>query len=211
MQHRETLLRILEDCVARSEREKLSLGEVLESLKTSAIALSTVLLCLPFMQPLTLGPLSSAGGLVLASFGLQLWQGRAKLWLPQRLYQIKLWERLLGVCRFVIKVLSKVTRERLVSWTDGRFGERIAGAMIMTGGVLLVIPAPILPFNNTLPALSMLFAAIAVLERDGLMLLVSAFWLLATIAYFSLFFYAVIVFGSEAGVWLTNQWKGLIG
>lgn len=205
MEHRQTLIRVLEDCVERAEHAPLSLGEVLDSLKSSALALSTVLLCLPFMQPLTLGPLSSVGGLVLASLGWQLWQGRQKLWLPAKVYEIrpstKAWERLLGVCRWLVNVLAKITRERLLLLVDGRAGERLAGVLIACGGVLLAVPAPFLPFNNTLPALGMLFAAVAILERDGLMLALSIFFLLASTAYFALAWYALVFLGAEASEW----------
>lgn len=208
MEHRETLIRVLSECVERAEHEPLSLGQALDSLKTSAFALSAVLLSLPFLQPLTLGPLSSAGGLVLASLGWQLARGRERMWLPARIYEIKpstkLWERLLGLCRWLIGVLAKITRERLVSWVDGRTGERLCGGLIATGGILLAIPAPILPFNNTLPALCMLSAAIALLERDGLMVLVSVFWAIATVVYFGAFFYALYFLGGEAVAWLTG-------
>ncbi len=153
MEHRQTLIRVLTECVERAEHAPMSLGEALDSLKNSAYGLSAVLLCLPFLQPLTLGPLSSAGGLVLASLGWQLMRGREVMWLPQRIYQVKpstkLWERLLGLCTWLLKVLAKITRERLTSWVDGRFGERMCGGLIAIGGALLVIPAPILPFNNT--------------------------------------------------------------
>jgi len=207
MEHRATLIRVLTECVERAEHAPLSLGDALDSLKTSAFALSTVLLCLPFLQPLTLGPLSSAGGLVLCSLGWQLLRSREVVWLPQRIYQVKpstkLWERLLGLCTWLIKMLAKVTRERLVSWVDGRFGERLCGSLIALGGALLIIPAPILPFNNTLPALAMLFAAIAILERDGLMVLVSVFFIVATVVYFSAFFYALYFLGAEATEWFT--------
>jgi hypothetical protein len=215
MEHRATLIRVLTECVERAEHAPLSLGEALDSLKTSAFALSTVLLCLPFLQPLTLGPLSSAGGLVLCSLGWQLLRGRQVVWLPQRIYQVKpstkLWERLLGLCKWLIMVLAKITRERLVSWVDGRFGERLCGGLIALGGALLVIPAPILPFNNTLPALAMLFAATAILERDGLMVLVSVFFIIATVAYFGAFFYALYFLGAEATEWFSTllpNWFG---
>jgi hypothetical protein len=215
MEHRATLIRVLTECVERAEHAPLSLGEALDSLKTSAFALSTVLLCLPFLQPLTLGPLSSAGGLVLCSLGWQLLRGREVVWLPQRIYQVKpstkLWERLLGLCKWLINVLAKITRERLVSWVDGRFGERLCGGLIALGGALLIIPAPILPFNNTLPALAMLFAAIAILERDGLMVLVSVFFVVATVAYFGAFFFALYFLGAEATEWLSTllpNWFG---
>ncbi len=205
MEHRLTLIRVLTECVERAEHQPLSLGEVLGSLKSSAFALSTVLLCLPFLQPLTLGPLSSAGGLVLTSLGWQLLRGRDRMWLPAKIYEVKpspkLWARLLGLCRWLIGLLARITRERLTSWVDGRFGEKLCGGLIALGGALLVIPAPILPFNNTLPALAMLFAAIALLERDGLMVLVSIFWIIATIAYFGAFFYALFFLGSEATEW----------
>lgn len=213
MEHRLTLIRVLTECVDRAEHAPMSLGQALDSLKTSAFALSTVLLCLPFLQPLTLGPLSSAGGLVLTSLGWQLLRGRERMWLPTKIYDIKpstkLWERLLGLCRWLINVLAKITRERLTSWVDGRFGERLCGGLIALGGVLLVIPAPILPFNNTLPALAMLSAAIALLERDGLMVLVSVFWIIATIAYFAAFFYALFFLGAEATNWFKTLMPGM--
>ena len=66
-----------------------------------------------------------------------------------------------------------------------------------------------LPFNNTLPALGMLFAAIALLERDGLMVLVSVFWLFATVAYFTAFFYALYFLGAGATEWVKRFWPGL--
>jgi hypothetical protein len=205
MEHRQTLIRVLEDCVARAEHSPLSLGEVLDSLKASALALSTVLLCLPFLQPLTLGPLSSIGGLVLASLGWQLWQGRQRLWLPAKVYEIKpstkAWERLLGVCRWLIKLLAQITRERLLFLVDNRTGERLAGVLIACGGVLLAVPAPFLPFNNTLPALGMLFAAVAILERDGLMVALSIFFLVASVTYFLLAWYALVFLGAEASQW----------
>ncbi|MCB1612363.1 MAG: exopolysaccharide biosynthesis protein [Xanthomonadales bacterium] len=212
MEHRLTLIRVLTECTERAEHQPMSLGEALDSLKTSAFALSTVLLCLPFLQPLTLGPLSSAGGLVLTSLGWQLLRGRERMWLPTKIYEIKpstkLWERLLGLCQWLIRMLAKITRERLTSWVDGRFGERFCGSLIAIGGLLLVIPAPILPFNNTLPALGMLFAAIALLERDGLMVLVSIFWLIATVVYFAAFFYALFFLGAEATEWFKTLVPG---
>lgn len=215
MEHRATLIRVLTECVERAEHAPLSLGEALDSLKTSAFALSTVLLCLPFLQPLTLGPLSSIGGLVLCSLGWQLARGRDVIWLPDRIYQVKpstkLWDRLLGLCTWLIKMLARITRERLVSWVDGRFGERLCGSLIALGGALLVIPVPILPFNNTLPALAMLFAAIALLERDGLMVLVSLFWIVATVAYFGAFFYALYFLGAGATEWFKTLMPNLFG
>ncbi len=213
MQHRDALIGLLTECVERAEHEPLSLGAVLDRLEQSSFGLVALILCLPFMQPFTLGPLSSLGGLVLASLGWQMMRGQEKPWLPQRIYQIqpglKTWKTLLGVSKWLVKLLSKITRVRLTHWTDGRRGMRISGALIALGGVLLAIPMPFAPFNNTLPALAMLFGAIAILERDGLMILVSIFWQIATVIYFTLIFTLFFMFGSGAVDWIqTNlpQW-----
>ena len=90
-------------------------------------------------------------------------------------------------------------------WADGRTGERICGALILSGGLLLAVPVPVLPFNNTVPALGCLFGAVAILERDGLMVPMSVFWLIASVAYFGAFFYALFFLGTEATVWV-QQW-----
>ena len=70
--------------------------------------------------------------------------------------------------------------------TDGDRGHRIAGWFAVAGGLLLAIPMGGIPFNNMLPSLIIVSAAIAVIERDGLMYAVAVFWVLATIAYFAL-------------------------
>jgi len=209
MQHRDALIGLLTECVERAEHEPLSLGAVLDRLEQSSFGLVALILCLPFLQPLTLGPLSSLGGLVLASLGWQMIQGREKPWLPQRIYQIepglKTWKALLGVSKWLVKLLSRITRVRLTRWTDGRRGMRISGGLIALGGVLLAIPMPIAPFNNTLPALAMIFGAVAILERDGLMILVSIFWQTATVAYFTLIFTLFFVLGSGAVDWIQTN------
>ena len=213
MQHRDALIGLLTECVERAEHEPLSLGAVLDRLEQSSFGLVALVLCLPFMQPLTLGPLSGVGGFVLASLGWQMMKGRETPWLPQRIYQIqpglKTWKTLLGICRWLVNLLSKITRVRLTHWTDGRRGMKISGGLIALGGVLLAIPMPIAPFNNTLPALAMIFAAVAILERDGLMILVSIFWHVATVAYFTVIFALFFIFGSEAVNWIQThlpQW-----
>jgi hypothetical protein len=213
MHQRQALILLLEQCARDAQHQPLPLGSALDRLEQSSFALVTLLLCLPFLQPLTLGPLSSAGGLVLASLGWQLMRGRASPWLPEKLRNFALsghaWERLLGALRWLLKVFGGVTRERLTHWVDGARGAYLSGLLIALGGLLLAIPMPIAPFNNTLPALAMVCAALALLERDGLMYLLSVFFTVLTIIYFTLIFYLLFKFGSEAGHWLKTQFPWL--
>jgi hypothetical protein len=52
------------------------------------------------------------------------------------------------------------------------------------GGFLLMLPFPLVPFSNTLPALAILFFAIGLLEKDGIFILLGHLTNLATIFYF---------------------------
>ena len=62
----------------------------------------------------------------------------------------------------------------------------------------MAIPFGVLPLNNLLPGLAILFYCIGELETDGLMLFIAFFWLIVTVVYFAIFFFALWFFGQEA-------------
>jgi hypothetical protein len=209
------LLAHLETCVERARQAPLSFGAVFDELGRDGIAMALLVLCLPFLQPISLGPLASAGGLVLAGIGWQMARGRDALWLPPKVRDAALeatgWERLLGVCRWLVRLFSKITRTRWTQWTDGERGHRIAGWFAVVGGLLLAIPMGGVPFNNMLPSLIIVSAAIAVIERDGLMYAVEVFWGVATLAYFALIAWAFWYFGSEIKDWMAAHLPSWLG
>jgi hypothetical protein len=202
----QALIQHLEQCVARASQGPLNFGTVLHELGRDGIAMALLLLCLPFMHPFTMGPISVGGGLVMAAIGLQMARGRSELWLPGKLKDAELeahnWQRLLGVCRWLVKKFQLLTRTRFTQFTDGDRGHRIAGWFAVAGGALLAIPFPGVPFNNMLPALVVASAAVAVLERDGLMYMLSAFWIAFTLIYFGVIVYLLFFFGAEVTAWL---------
>ena len=83
------------------------------------------------------------------------------------------------------------------SWVSGSKGERFVGWLIFSGGALIAVPAANLPFNDTLPALMVIFACIGWLERDGLMVVVSLAWGAATFLYFTALIVALYFFGAQ--------------
>jgi hypothetical protein len=208
MHHRDALIDLLSECAVRAEREPTSLGVVLARLEQSSFALITLVLCLPFLQPVPLGPVAGLCATVLCVLGWQMMRGRSQPWLPARLHRVELsarsWRRLLAVCRTLIRLLKRFTRVRLTGWTDGPVGARRAGALICTGAVLLFLPIPIAPFTNSLPALGILCAAAAVLERDGLLVLISILWQIASVVYFALIVWVYFVLGSNAWGWMSG-------
>lgn len=202
----QALIEHLSDCVERARVAPLTFGSVFDSLGRDGIAMALLVLSLPFLQPISLGPLAIGGGLVLAGVGWQMARGRTELWLPAKIRDQQLnaanWERLLGALRWLATRVQRITRTRLTHWTDGARGHCIAGWFAVAGGALLAIPMGGMPFNNMLPGLVVAFAAIAVIERDGLMYLFAVFWTIATVVYFSAIVYLLIFFGSEFKAWI---------
>jgi hypothetical protein len=79
----------------------------------------------------------------------------------------------------------------------GRKGQKIGGFVLMSAGLLMAIPFGVLPLNNLLPGLAVLFYCIGELEDDGLMIIIAFAWLIITIIYFALFFFGLYYLGNE--------------
>lgn len=198
----------LANCAQRAKAGPLSFGEVIAEIGDRSFAFICLLIALPFMIPVSLGPISTIGGAAFATLGWQMIRGRDTPWLPKRLAAVTLTERqielMLSACRRVLNVCRKISGERFTSWIDGERGLAFAGVMIIIAGILIAVPLPGLPLTNTIPALCVIFACVALLERDGLMLLVALFWLVATIVYFTVIGYILYYFGSQAFDWLKD-------
>ncbi len=197
-----TLLATLQRFAEISKTRPLTLGEAIDSIDEAAYAFIAIILALPFLQPIPLGPLSVAGGLAFAALGWQLWQGHATPALPQKLRHVVLsahiWGLLSRVCLKFLGFCRRFTKPRLTQLVSGRQGQKMGGFILLAAGLLMAIPFGVLPLNNTLPALSILFYGFAELEDDGLMVIVSLFWLVVTVLYFSAFFIALWILGNGA-------------
>jgi hypothetical protein len=186
----------------QAKTRPLSLGEALDSLDHAAFALIAMILALPYLQPVPMGPLTVLGGVTYAVMGWQLLRGHESPALPQKMRAVemseKTWRILTKVCLKVVAFVRKFTRPRLTWLTAGERGQRIGGLILLAAGLLMAVPFGVLPFNNTLPGLAVLFYAFGQFEQDGLMVLISFLWLIFTALYFGYFFYLAWYFGSEA-------------
>ena len=181
----------------------LTLGEVLDALDETAYAFIAIILVLPFLQPIPLGPVTVVGGITFAVLGWQLLRGHETPLLPRRAraiaFEEKIWRIMIKVSLRVIGLCRKFTRHRLTHLVNGRKGQVVGGSVLFAGGVLMAIPFPIpLPGNNALPGLAILFYCIGELENDGGMVFVALFWLIVTVLYFAAYFLVLWFFGQEA-------------
>jgi hypothetical protein len=196
----------------RSTESGVCLGKVTSELGQAAFCFIALLLAVPFFQPISLGPLTMASGGIFMVVGWQMGRGWTFLHLPEKARNWHLrgkgWLRVLEFCRRILVWLSRWTRPRLLSWVDGPAGSRRIGWMIFIGGALLAIPFANMPLNNTFPALMIFFAAVAWLERDGLMVLVSLFWGFVTLLYFAVAGWILFKFGTGLLQWVQGMWSG---
>jgi len=195
------VVKTLDQFVEQSQTAPLSLGEAFDALNQSSYALIAFILVLPFLQPLPLGPFTVLGGVAFTALGWQLFKGHASPVLPQKISQITFsnntWRKLNSVCKKVLSICKKFTKPRYQSMVNGRQGEKVGGFILLASGALMVIPFGVLPFNNLLPGLAILFYAIGELEDDGVMWFIAFFLLIVTVLYFSAFFFALYFFGQE--------------
>lgn len=207
MSNYDALVATLTRFAEQSKTQPLTVGEALDSLDEAAYAFVALILVLPFMQPIPLGPLVLLGGMTFAALGWQLWRGHESPVLPQKIRAIamneKSWRILVKVCLKVVSFGRKFTRPRYMQLVQNRRGQKIGGFILMSAGLLMAIPFGVLPLNNFLPGLAILFYCFGELEEDGLMIIIAFAWLIITVVYFALFFYELQYFGAAA---LAHVW-----
>ncbi len=180
----------LNDCITWARGDGISLQEALARIGPASFCFVCILLAIPFLQPLPLGPYTMASGITFMAAGWQMARGHATPTLPAVMRKSRIhgggWVKVLHFFQRLLRVCRKFTRPRLEHWVTGPNGTRRTGWLIFTGGLLLALPMANLPFNNSLPALMIIFAAVAWIERDGLMIIVSLAWGVLTMVYFAL-------------------------
>lgn len=175
---------------------------LLVPLGAEATALAAALLALPFLSPVSLGPITTPASLLIALLGWQVLRQREGTPLPERLLDVSVPQaahRAMGaVLRHAHRWLSRVSRPRLVHLVDGGRGRVLCGAGVLAGAILLAVPIPLLPLTNTFPALGILLFALGRLERDGLLTVLGSLALLLSAGIFAALGAAVSVLGWEA-------------
>lgn len=197
-----TLVDTLHGFAEQAKQRPLTLGEAVDTLDEAAYSFISIILVLPFMQPIPLGPLTVIGGVTFAVLGLQLLRGHESPVLPKRIRAVEMnerhWRMLVNVCLKLLGFCRKFTRPRYEWVFEGQRGHQIGGFVLVISGLLMAIPFGVLPLNNMLPGLSILLYGIGELEQDGMMVFAAFVALAATLLYFGAFFIALWLFGTEA-------------
>jgi hypothetical protein len=171
---------------SESMMDGLTLGKLMSMLKEKGPFLFIVILCAPFLLPLSIPGVSIPFGLVIIYLALGIIRQK-EMKLPRRSMNhtikskhIKLLIR--GVVRIFHKI-EKWTCPRLEFLAIHHFSVIINGVLILFCAIVLMVPVPI-PLGNALPAYAMLFISIGFLQRDGVMIIIGYALTLITSMYF---------------------------
>lgn len=163
---------LLDQLAAQAESAPLPLHEVLEQFSRRGFGLLLLLVTLPAFLPLPAGAGAISGPLA-ALLGAQLLFGMRRPWLPRRManYAIPAL-RLQALARRIgpwLRRLEHVSRPRWEILILSLPGSMLCGLMVVLLGVLLSLPVPL---TNYPLALLIIGYAVALIERDGVLMLI---------------------------------------
>jgi len=195
----------IEALVAVLSERPVTLREIIAVIHGRAYTLLLIILSLPFCLPVPIPGLSTALGAIIALIGLRL-SLRASPWLPAAILDAKVASSkvalLLRASQKVAKGFEVLLRPRWCFLVDYVVLHHFYGAMICISGLLLLLPLPI-PFSNLIPALTVIFLAAALIERDGYFIVAGTIMFLLTLAFFG-----GLLLGGAAMIHWLKDWFG---
>ncbi|HET6604221.1 MAG TPA: exopolysaccharide biosynthesis protein [Xanthomonadaceae bacterium] len=168
---------LLADLANGSDDDRVRLERLLAGFGRGGFGALLLAVTLPTFIPLPVG-VGAVTGPLAALVGLQLVLSRSQPWLPQFLRRKGL--RREAFARFLARVqpwlrrLERLVRPRLHAMTGTIPANLVTGVLLIALGVLLALP---IPFTNYPLGLLMLLFAIALIERDGVLMAIN--WTLA--------------------------------
>jgi hypothetical protein len=163
---------LLEDLLNAFPNETITVGEVLDRLEGRAFGLLLLLLALPNCVPNVPG-LSTIFGVMMIAPAIQLILGRGALWMPRR---VRAWTFSRDVFRTTIRASVPVLRrvEHFIrprwTWLVHAPMTQVLGLQTLVMALVLMLP---IPAGNWPPGMTVATTALALIQRDGRLALLS--------------------------------------
>ena len=163
---------LLREYPATLDRPSVSLGDLRDALGDRGFGVLLFIFAVPNLIPVNIPLLSAVLGVPLVLLAAQLTYGRHKPWFPRWLtrqsFSRENFESLVRRALPSLERAERLLRPRLtvlVSWT----GERLIGVALLVLAIVLTLP---IPFGNWLPAFAICIVGLAIVEKDGLAVLI---------------------------------------
>lgn len=167
--------------------DHITLQQLMGLLSGKSTCLLLILLAIPFCLPVQIPGVSTPFGVLILFLGIRMIFGK-DLWVPEKLLSVSIpSSTLTKIANKTFAVLRKLNR-----WVKPRLSwlfqisiiDIINGALIGVLGFLLALPLPI-PFTNLVAAYSIVTLALAMLEEDGVLLIIGYLFTAGAFAYFA--------------------------
>lgn len=155
-----------------ADGKAMKVGTILHHTQGRGLQVISIVLCLPFLSPVSVPFLSIPFGMAITICGLRI-ALRHEPWLPAfvmaRSIPFGVLEKML---RFGIAAHTKLEKFLRPRWAGAAVGHPAhagAGLAISFAAVLLSLPIPPpFPLTNTIPGFAIILLSLGLLERDGL-------------------------------------------
>jgi hypothetical protein len=172
---------LLRDFVASHAEPRITLGALRDALGDRGFGVLLFIFALPNLVPVNIPLLSAVLGLPLVLLAAQLSYGRHKPWFPDWLtaqsFPRQSFASVVARALPFLERIERLLRPRLtvlLSWT----GERLVGIAILILALILTLP---IPFANWLPACGIAIFGLAIVEKDGVAVLVGLGFVFASV------------------------------
>ena len=161
---------VLLELVRAFPRERISVQDLIDGLGDRSWGFALLLFGL--LSAIAIIPgLATLTAVPLLFFGMQMLIGYRTPWLPAFIAKRDLGradlERAIVAGKPIMQRIERICRPRL-TFLIGRSSERVLGLLVFVLAVIIALPGP---FTNFPPGMAIVFMSIAIIERDGLMLL----------------------------------------
>jgi len=184
-QKRGPLLKHLDELERICSEGPVSLARISEVFGKEGHYLLIFFFILPFLQPIPLLGLSTPFGLIIAAVTYFAAMGKPPM-IPAKWAS----KELPGSTVLKIAESSEKVVEKLSSFIHPRLSflfmrpyKNLNSGILIVNAILLALPLPI-PFSNAMPAWAVLFQALAHLEEDGALIILSYIQTLVCVIYF---------------------------
>ncbi len=150
--------------------EGLTLNQMLVRTEGRGLLLLIVLLCLPFLTPVTIPGVSNVVGLVFMALGYRMALHRPPV-LPDWAGQRPLhggYRKVFGQCARILGWIERWVAKRHHFWLGWPATQTVHGLLVLFMGFILALPIPpVIPLSNTLPGWAIFLVALGAMEEDG--------------------------------------------
>jgi len=164
---------------------RLPLQKMVDSLHESAFGIVLLAVILPSFVPIPGGGIVS--GPLVVGMGLQMLCGMPQPWLPGFIarwgFKYHNLQQFFNKMERPLRWLDRLLKPRLTVLVEPLLARMFTGILLICSGILLSLP---IPFTNFLFAFQLLLFALALMERDGLLMLFNWLGAIATTLFFAI-------------------------